>query len=229
MNHDGTRDGACGDVRLMLVWDLPTRLFHWLAVGLVMAAYVTLRLNWMAWHAYAGEALLALLLFRLVWGLVGSETARFARFLASPGAAVRHLARLSRREPDEQVGHNPAGGWMVLLLLALLVGETLTGIVVNNDVADAGPLTDIMPVRVANLVTDLHALLWDALLAAIAVHVAAIVVYAVAKGQHLLRPMLTGRKRLPVQVTAPRLASLALAVLALGGSTAVAALLANLL
>ena len=76
---------------------------------------------------------------------MGSETARFARFLASPRVAARHLARLFRREPDEQVGHNPAGGWMVLLLLALLLGETLTGIVVNNDVADEGPLTEMMP------------------------------------------------------------------------------------
>jgi cytochrome b len=217
------------DTRPVLVWDLPTRLFHWLAVGLVLAAYVTLRLDWMAWHAYAGEALLALLFFRLGWGLVGSDSARFARFLVSPRAAVRYLARLFRREPDEQVGHNPAGGWMVLLLLALLLGETLTGIVVNNDVADAGPLTELMPAKLANLITDLHALLWDALLAAMALHVAAIVVYAAAKGHHLLRPMLTGRKRLPAQATAPRLASPALALLVLGGSAAAAALLTSLL
>lgn len=215
--------------RSVLVWDLPTRLFHWLTVGLVMAAYATLRLDWMTWHAYAGEALLALLFFRLVWGLVGSESARFARFLVSPRAAARHLTHLFRREPDEQVGHNPAGGWMVLLLVVLLLGETLTGIVVNNDVADAGPLTEIMPASLANLLTDLHALLWDALVAAMALHVAAIAVYAVAKGHHLLRPMVTGRKRLPTRVPAPRFASLAHALLILGGCAAAAALLANLL
>ncbi len=136
---------------------------------------------------------------------------------------MQHLARLFRREPDEQVGHNPAGGRMVLLLLALLLGETLTGIVVNNDVADEGPLTEIMPAALADLVTDLHALLWEAL------HVAAIVVYAVIKRHHLLRPMLTGRKRLAEPATSPRLASPARALLVLGGSAAGAALLASLL
>jgi cytochrome b len=211
------------------VWDLPTRLFHWLTVALVLAAYVTWRLNWMDWHAGAGEALLALLLFRLVWGVVGSDTARFARFVRSPRSAARHLARLFHREPDEQAGHNPAGGWMVLLLLALLAGETLSGIIVNNDVADEGPLTEIMPAWLANLVTDLHQLLWDALLAAIALHVAAIGIYAAVKGQHLLGPMLTGRKRLPATLPPPRLASPARACGVFAGSAIAAALLANFL
>lgn len=211
------------------VWDLPTRLFHWLTVVLVVAAYVTWRLNWMDWHADAGDVLLALLLFRLGWGAVGSDTARFAHFVRSPRAAARHLTRLFHREPDEQAGHNPAGGWMVLLLLALLAGETLTGIVVNNDVADEGPLTGIMPAWLANLVTDLHELLWDALLAAIALHVAVIGIYAAVKGQHLLLPMLTGRKRLPATLPAPRLASPALACGLFAGSAIAAALLANFL
>jgi cytochrome b len=212
--------------RRVLVWDLPTRLFHWLLVALLVAAYVTMRLNWMDWHVRAGEAVLALVLFRIAWGFVGCETARFTRFLASPPAAARHLCRLFRREPDEQLGHNPAGGWMVLILLLLLFGETLTGIVDNNDVADVGPLTEIMPAWVANLVTSLHALLWDALLAAIALHVAAIVTYAIAKRQNLLGPMFTGRKRLPREVRPPRLAGPALAVMVMSGSAAAAALLA---
>jgi cytochrome b len=160
---------------------------------------------------------------------VGSDTARFARFLASPAAAGRHLARLFQREPDDEIGHNPAGGWMVLLLLALLLGQALTGIVVNNDVANAGPFTDIMPATVANVVTDLHGLLWDALLAAVALHVVAIALYAAAKGHNLLRPMLTGRKFLPGDRAPPRLASAARAILALAGSAAAAALLATYL
>jgi cytochrome b len=215
--------------RTVLVWDLPTRLFHWLTVTLMLAAYITWRIDWVNWHALVGEALLALVLFRIVWGFVGSDTARFARFLASPYVAIRYLARLFRREPDMQVGHNPAGGWMVLLLLALLLGETLTGIVDNNDVADEGPLTHAVPAMVLNLITDLHSLLWNALLAAALLHVMAISVYAVAKGQNLLRPMLTGRKQLPDQITPPRVISLVLAGVVLGGSVAVAALLATFL
>jgi cytochrome b len=215
--------------RVVVVWDLPTRAFHWLAVALVAAAYATWRLNWMEWHALAGDSLLALLLFRLVWGFVGSETARFARFLVSLRAAARHLAWLFHCEPDVQIGHNPAGGWMVLLLLALLLAQALTDIVVNNDVADAGPLTEIMPAWVANLVTDLHGLLWNALLAATALHVVAIAIYAAAKGHDLLRPMLTGRKLLPGHCAPPHVASLARAVLVLVGSAAAATLLATYL
>jgi len=221
---------ACDDAaRTVLVWDLPTRLFHWLTVVLVLAAYVTARLNWMDFHARAGTALLALLLFRLTWGVLGSETARFARFLTSPRVALHHLARLFRREPDAQIGHNPAGGWMVLLLLALLLAEVLTGIVDNNDIADAGPLTDLMPAWLADAISDLHILLWDALLAAVALHLAAIAAYAVIKGHHLLRPMLSGRKRLPASAAPPRIASLALALAALAVSTVAAALLENFL
>ncbi len=215
--------------RGVLVWDLYTRLFHWLTVALVAAAYITWRLNWMDWHALTGEALLALLLFRVIWGFVGSETARFARFVASPRAAAAHLARLFLREADEEISHNPTGGWMVLVLLALLFGETLTGIVVSNDVADVGPLTDILPAKVANLLTDLHAVLWDALLAAIALHVTAIVFYALVKGHSLLPPMLTGRKWLNDRSTPPRRASFALAALVLAGSAVAAALLAGFL
>ena len=100
--------------RIVLVWDIPIRVFHWLIVALVAAAYATWRLNWMVWHGWVGDALLTLLLFRLLWGFFGGETARFSRFLTSPRIAFRHLKYAFRREPDRQVGHNPAGGWMVL-------------------------------------------------------------------------------------------------------------------
>jgi cytochrome b len=203
---DRIRPSARPDRRAVLVWDAPTRLFHWLVAVMVAAAYVSARLNWMDWHARIGETLLALVFFRLLWGCFGSETARFSHFLASPAAAWRHLRHLFRHEADQQVGHNPAGGWMVVLLLALLLGETLSGLYVNNDVADAGPLTGFVPASIANAITVLHAILWDVLLAALALHVLAIVLYALAKGHNLLRPMLTGRKRLPASIRAPHMA-----------------------
>ena len=101
------------------------------------------------WHSWTGEALLALVLFRLLWAFFGSETARFSAFLASPRAGALYLAYVLRREPDRQIGHNPVGGWMVLLMLALLLAEALTGIYVANDIADEGPLTEIVPAVVA--------------------------------------------------------------------------------
>lgn len=215
--------------RTVLVWDIPTRLFHWLAVALVIAAYMTWRLNWMDWHARVGDALLTLLLFRLLWGFFGSETTRFSRFLASPRGAARYLAHALRREPDRQVGHNPAGGWMVLLLLALLLGETLTGLYVANDVADDGPFTELAPAQIANAITALHLIFWDALLAAVALHVLAILIYAAAKRHNLLLPMITGRKALPPSVPQPRIVGPARAIFLLGCSALAAAALANFL
>jgi cytochrome b len=215
--------------RKVLVWDTPTRLFHWLTVALVVAAYVTWRLNWMDWHAQVGDALLALLLFRLLLGFFGSDTTRFSRFLASPRATLRYLAHIFRREPDRQAGHNPAGGWMVLLLLALLLGETLTGLYVANDVADVGPFTELVAVPIANAITTLHLIFWDALLVAMGLHVLAILVYAVAKGHNLVLPMITGWKTLPGNVLQPRMVGASRTLLLFGCSVAAAAAIANFL
>jgi cytochrome b len=227
--HDAADAKAKDPGRAVRVWDAPTRLFHWLAAVLVAVAYLTWRLDWMDAHEMAGEALLALLFFRLLWGFFGSETARFSAFLFAPRTALRHLARLFRREPDRQVGHNPAGGWMVLLLLALLLGETLTGLFVGNDVADEGPLTDFTPAPITNAITALHAIFWDALLAAIALHILAILFYAVAKGQNLVSPMITGRKTLPASVPQPHLAGPLRAAFLLACGGIAAALLINFL
>jgi len=215
--------------RKVLVWDIPTRLFHWLVAALVATAYVTWRLNWMNWHVRAGYAVLAAVLFRLLWGFFGSDTTRFARFVAGPGAAARHLAHALRREPDRQVGHNAAGGWMVLLFLLLLLAETLTGLYVNNDVADEGPLTELTPASVANAITALHWIIWDALLAAIVLHVLAIIAYAVVKRHNLVTPMITGRKSLPVSVPAPHMTGSVRALILLGCSALAVAALVNFL
>jgi cytochrome b len=222
-------DDASRGERKILVWDAPTRLFHWLSAVLVAAAYGTWRLNWMDWHARVGDALLGLVLFRLLWGFFGSETACFSRFLASPGAAAHHLVRVFRREPDRQIGHNPAGGWMVLLLLALLLAETLTGLYVANDVADEGPLTGLVPARIADLITTLHSIFWQALLAAVTLHVLAVIVYGVAKRHNLLSPMITGRKSLPPSAPQPSIAGSARGLLLLGCSALAAAALINFL
>jgi cytochrome b len=215
--------------RIVRVWDIPIRVFHWLIVALVAAAYATWRLNWMVWHGWIGDAVLALVLFRLLWGFFGGETARFSGFLTSPGKAFQHLKRAFRREPDHQVGHNPAGGWMVLLLLALLLAETLTGLYVANDIADEGPMTEMAPAWVANAITSAHAILWDALLAAIVLHVLAIAAFAAIKGQNLVRPMITGTKVLPANIAAPRAGSPARAGLLLLGCAVATGLLINLL
>jgi cytochrome b len=212
--------------RRVLVWDAPTRLFHWLVVLLVAGAYGTLKLNWIDGHVRIGEALLALVVFRLLWGCFGSETARFRSFVATPSSALRHLRHLFRREPDLQVGHNAAGGWMVLLLLALLLLETLSGLYVYNEVADEGPLSEKVPAWIANAISTLHAVVWDVLLAAVTLHVLVIALYAVVKGHNLLRPMLSGYKPLPSTIAAPRQRPMLLALFLLLIGAAVVVLLA---
>jgi cytochrome b len=213
--------------RKVLVWDLSTRLFHWLVVLLVAGAYATSRMNTTDWHALMGEALLVLLLFRVLLGFFGSETARFGNFLAPPRVALQHLAHMFRREPDHQPGHNPAGGWMVILLLALLSGEVLSGIYVNNDVADAGPLTELVPAPVANAITTLHTIFWDAILASVGLHILAILTYAVVKRQDLVLPMITGRKHLPNNVKQPHVIGRARAAFLFGCSVVAAAALSR--
>jgi cytochrome b len=215
--------------RIVLVWDIFIRVFHWLIVALVAAAYATWRLNWMVWHGWVGDALLTLLLFRLSWGFFGSETARFSRFLTSPRTVLQHLKDSLRREPDHQVGHNPAGGWMVLVLLALLLVETLTGLYVANDIADEGPLTEMVPASAANAIASSHAIVWYALLAAIVLHILVIAGFAAIKGQNLLRPMITGTKILPASVAEPQAGSPVRAGLLLLGCAVATALLVNLL
>lgn len=213
----------------IVVWDWPIRLFHWLAVVLIVAAYATWRLDLMLWHARFGYALLALVLFRLLWGFFGSDTARFANFHARPGTALRHLSDVLRRAPEARIGHNPAGGWMVLLLIFLMLAQTLTGLYVDNDIADQGPLTELVPAALANAISALHDdVLWDALLAAIALHVLAIAFYA-AKGANLVTPMITGRAKQQAEARPPRMASLGRAALFLAMSALATAALVRYL
>jgi len=118
---------------------------------------------------------------------------------------------------------------MVLLILRLLFGETLSGLYVANDVADQGPLTELIPARIANAITALHWIFWDLLLAAVALHVLAIAIYAIAKGHNLLTPMITGRKSLPPDVPRRRVGSLVRAGVLLGASAVAVAVLVNVL
>ncbi|MFL5284960.1 MAG: cytochrome b/b6 domain-containing protein [Rhodopila sp.] len=203
------------------VWDLPVRLFHWSIVVLIAAAWVTQEFNLMDWHVWCGYAILTLLLFRVIWGFVGSDTARFTRFLKSPIAALRHLAHLRRREEDREIGHNAAGGWMVLVMLALLGVQAGTGLFSNDDGNTEGPLMHLVDKEQSDWLSKIHALNFNLILAVIVLHVLAIVAYAMLKRQNLVRPMLTGRKDMPGEVAAPRLVSPVWALVSLAVSVGI--------
>ncbi|MBN8893050.1 MAG: hypothetical protein BGP12_17515 [Rhodospirillales bacterium 70-18] len=196
----------------MRVWDGPTRLFHWAIVLLVTFSYVSIRLGWMDWHMRSGEAVLALLIFRLAWGVVGSQTARFSQFLRGPGAVLGHLRHFARREPDTQVGHNAAGGWMVLAMLGLLLAQAVSGLFANDvDAFVTGPLAGRVSDATGTAALALHYQVFTFIKIIVVLHVAAVLAYAVVKRHNLVRPMITGKKRLPAATRAPRMASPVLA------------------
>ncbi|MDB5372192.1 MAG: cytochrome b [Belnapia sp.] len=207
-----------GPMRRVKVWDGWIRLVHWSVVILLGVSYASIQAGWMRTHYASGYALLALVLFRLAWGLVGSDTARFGRFLRSPLAAFAHLRDLPRREPDREIGHNAAGGWMVLVLLALLLAQPLTGLFADSGYGDYGPLAKRVASGTSDWLTGLHHRNFKLILVAVGLHVAAVLAYALLKGHDLVRPMVTGSKTLPAGTPAPRLGSPALAATLLGAA-----------
>ncbi len=206
-----------------LVWDLGVRVFHWVLVVLLMALWATAESegDWMGVHRWLGTAVLALVLARLIWGFIGSETARFAKFLKGPRAVIGYF-RQWRGQGDESLhaGHNPAGGWSVVLLLALLLLQAVTGLFSNDDIFFEGPLSSLVSKALSDRLTGIHHLLFNALLAAVVLHVLAVVAYWIFKRNNLVLPMILGRKRLPAEMAAPQLRSpwLALIILVVVGT-----------
>ncbi len=190
------------------IWDIPTRLFHWVLVLLVFFSWLTQAKGWMQLHFLSGETILALLLFRIVWGFAGSESSRFGSFLKSPMAALRHLKDLRKREPDTELGHNAAGGWMVLGFLGLLLLQVGTGLFSNDDDSFVeGPWRHLVSKDVSDQLTKLHDYVFDLIEIAIVLHVAAILVYLALKGHNLVRPMIVGTKEIGGAVVSPKLVS----------------------
>jgi cytochrome b len=203
---------------LMRVWDAPTRLFHWTIVILIAVSYFSMKFDYIQVHYLSGYTMMALLLFRLCWGLFGSETSRFRQFMCSPLAGFRHLGDFTKREPDREVGHNAAGGWMVLVMLLVLAVQVGTGLFAGDPVEGGGPFVDQIAKAPQKLLSNIHAINFNIILGMIALHVVAIMAYAVAKRHDLVRPMITGKKRLPANTRQPRFASPVLAAAILAGA-----------
>jgi cytochrome b len=175
------------------VWDLPVRLFHWALVILVMfQAYTGLfgGPKAMVWHGRAGMAILALVLFRIVWGFVGGRHARFIQFVRGPVGIIKYLKGVMA-VPD---GHNPLGALSVLALLAVLAVQASTGLFANDDILFEGPLFHLVDKELSDRLTGFHYLSSRALLALVVLHLGAIVFYRM-KGKDLIRPMVTGWRK----------------------------------
>lgn len=180
----------------LTVWDLPTRLFHWVLVVLIILQYLSgeLGLLSMTWHFRLGYATLALIVFRVLWGFAGSDTSRFSSFVRGPGRVVRYLRDSMRGRAKSAIGHNPLGGWSVLLMLLCIAVQTVSGLFSSDDVTETGPLAAHVSDATVELMTRIHHVGRWVLLVLIALHVVAVLMHWVVRDDNLVAPMLTGRK-----------------------------------
>jgi len=215
------------------VWDLPTRLFHWVLALTIVGSVVSAKIggNAMVWHFRFGYLVFALIAFRVLWGLVGGRWSRFSSFIYGPGTVLRYLRGQSRAGEHHDVGHNPLGSFSVFALLAFLALQVATGLVADDEIANIGPLNRFVSGALAGQATHWHKDYGQwILLALVALHIAAILYYLLGKKQNLVRPMIVGDKTLPAGTPAAldnamtRLLALVLAALCAGGVAWVASL-----
>ncbi len=197
-----TNPGTSADQRkkrplsLLQVWDLPTRIFHWLVVALVVVSFVTAKIggNLMTYHMWSGYAILALLLFRVAWGFAGGRTSRFSAFVRPPAVVLAYARGLFRPDSPRYLGHNPLGGWSIIAMLAALLVQAGTGLFANDDIFTEGPLYGWVSKSTSDGLTRIHDVNQWVIIAVVTLHVLAVFFYLVYKRENLIWPMVTGRK-----------------------------------
>lgn len=177
--------------RSIRLWDLPTRLFHWLLAVAIAAAFATGLEggNWMVWHGRLGIFIVGLLTFRLVWGLVGSTYARFSRFVPGPRTLLAYL-----HGRWHGLGHNPLGALSVLTLLGLSLFQTLSGLFANDDIAFDGPLQALVSKSASDWLTGLHRQAIWPIGGLVVLHIAAVLFHTFVHKDNLIAPMIDGMK-----------------------------------
>jgi cytochrome b len=200
------------------VWDVPVRLFHWLLLGLVGFSWWSGDQgdNWMDWHSKSGYAILTLLLFRIGWGFIGSDSARFAQFVRGPRASFAYLRSVFKRQPKAYLGHNPLGGWMIMALLLVLLVQVITGLLGNDDSDYSAPLSHWVSHDTSSFITTLHVYNFDLLLILVGVHIAAVLTHLVMRRDDMLKAMFTGVKTRQTGESAGRMVSVWRAIVLLG-------------
>lgn len=194
-NHSSTGQGF----EERRVWDGPTRLFHWALVVSVAAGWLigkTMSFGTIGWHFWLGYTTGGLVVFRLVWGTVGPPPSRLAVLFPAPSSVARYLRHVGKREPGGVAGHSPLGALSVLALLAALLVQVITGLFSSSDAFfTEGPLADKVPGSVVLLANQIHGLNAWVLAGLVGLHVAALMFYLVWKHENLVRPMITGIKK----------------------------------
>jgi cytochrome b len=178
------------------VWDLPVRVFHWALLLAVVGSYVTHELGvaWFNYHVWCGYAVLVLVCFRIVWGIVGTRHARFWNFVRGPATTVRYGLALLRGRDTPHAGHNPLGAWMVLLLLLALLAQAVLGLFGNDEIYNYGPLAGHVSNERSVELTSWHRQLFWGIVGAVVLHVLAVLYHRFFKREDLVKAMLTGRK-----------------------------------
>ena len=179
------------------IWDLPTRIFHWLLACSVLGLVVTANVggNAMVWHFRLGYTVLTLLLFRVVWGFIGGRWSRFSSFLYSPGSVLRYLR--GQAHAEHKIGHNPLGALSVFTLLLVLVVQVVSGLLSDDEIAFAGPLSRFVSNQIVSLASGYHTEIGQFLvLALVVLHLSAIAFYVAVRKETLVAPMVTGDKAL---------------------------------
>jgi len=180
-----------------LIWDWPLRLWHWVFAVAVLGAWITGQwggFDWRQWHFWFGQAAVGLLIFRLLWGVIGPRHARFTSFLPGPGSLQRYLKTLPRRDTPESPGHSPLGAVAVIVILTVLSAQAASGLFITDDILYEGPWYVAVGEDTADLASTIHHRLAWPVGVIIVIHLAAIVFYRLFKGQRLTRAMVTGRK-----------------------------------
>ncbi|CED57072.1 cytochrome b561 [Aliivibrio wodanis] len=179
----------------MKIWDSFIRVYHWSQVILLGSLWYTAEEGLMEWHFSFAYLLMAFLITRIVWGFIGSETAKFSHFVTTPKKAFNYLIAIRNSKVSHSIGHNPAGGYMVLGLFSLLTFQLLTGLFSNDDILSEGPLASLVSYETSSLLTSIHHQSFNVLLTFIGLHITAVLFYRF-KGINLLSPMLTGVAKL---------------------------------
>ena len=187
------------------VWDLPVRLFHWLLVLLIIVMFVTGKLggNWLEWHKRAGFFVLGLVIFRIIWGFVGSHHARFVNFLRGPQTVIAYLKSATHKNSAQHVGHNPLGALSIVTMLGVLLLQAVMGLFANDDLMLEGPFAHLVSKAVSDQMTMLHKLNSTVILVLIGVHLAAVAIAFFYKKDNLVKAMITGNKILSANAATP--------------------------
>ena len=189
---------SVGAPEKVLAWDLPTRIFKWVLVALVVSAWVSNKWGGAVptWHVWNGYAILVAVVFRLLWGVFGGSTARFSSFVAAPGRAIAYGLALLKGREGHFLGHNPLGGWMVVALLLLLGAQAVTGLYAadSDRLIIEGPLAKTVGDATVTFASHWHHRLFNLLKIAVVLHVAAVIFHSVVKRDRLVPAMVTGLK-----------------------------------